>query len=166
MITIQEARKIADTYAKQRPAAWFDENVIERATYWFFAVGFIGSCGVIVDEADGRLHVMGSGRSLEDYFWAHEHGFSPEFVSLRVTQVHDQRRTVEFLLLLVQDGPARTRNPNPKRAWLEKQLETLPCQFAPQRLALFAPAFRDAAEQSWFEYEVIESSINSVEHSE
>ncbi len=158
MITFEDAQGLIQRYAEHTRSIHFDNPIIDRDTYWFFPVGYIGSPGVI-DNATGRLHVVGSGRPIEDALWAHEHGFSPERVALRILQIHDLRATVELLLCLIDDGPPRQRNPNPKRAWLERTLETLPYEFAPQGLGLSAPALRDAAERGWFEYEIIEPVV-------
>lgn len=158
MITLQEARTLVQPYAKQAGAIRFDNPIADRGTYWFFPVGYIGSRGVIIDKATGRLHVLGSALSLEECFWAHEHGFSPGLVVLRVLRVHDRPSTIELLLHLIDEGPPRRRNPNPRRAWLEKILDVTPYEFAPQYLWLAAPAFRDAAEQGWFEYQIAEAA--------
>ncbi|WP_438038640.1 hypothetical protein [Sorangium sp. So ce128] len=162
MVTLHEAQDVAQRYAEQRKAVWFNNSVIDRATYWFFAVGHIGSQGVIVDKADGRLHVLGSALSLEDCFWAHEHGFSPEFVALRITRVHDREHTIELLLHIIEEGPPRLPNPNPKRAWLAERIDQLPCEFLPQRLRLSVPALRRAAEQGWFEYQAVDPSTEAT----
>ncbi|MGK3969289.1 hypothetical protein WMF01_52945 [Sorangium sp. So ce1667] len=155
MVALEQARRIVQTYAEQHGAVWFDDTVVDRGGYWFFRVGYIGSCGVIVDKADGRLSIMGSALSPDDCFWGHEHGFSPDLALLRVTKVHDHRRTIEILLHVVTNGPPRRGSPNPKRAWLAEQLQSLPCDFGPGRLWLSIPIFRDATQQRWFEYEVL-----------
>lgn len=152
MVTLEQAHRAVRTYADERGAVWFDDGVIERDGYWFFQVGHIGSCGVIVDKVDGRLSVMGSALSLEDCFWGHEHGFSPEFVLVRVNKVHDWRHTIEFLLRF---APPQ-RNPNPGRTWLADQLQSLPFEFGPSRLWLSIPEFRVATREDWFEYDIIE----------
>ncbi|WP_438027229.1 hypothetical protein [Sorangium sp. So ce233] len=156
MMTLEQAHRAVQAYAAQHGAVWFDDAVVDRGGYWFFRVGYVGSCGVIVDKADGRLSVMGSALSLDDCFWGHEHGFSPDLVLLRVTKVHDHRRTVELLLDVVTSGPPRRRNPNPKRAWLAERLQSLPCELGPERLWLSIPAFREATQQRWLEVEVLE----------
>lgn len=156
MVTLEQAHRAVESYAEQRGAVWFDRTVIDRGAYWFFRVGYIGSCGVIVDKADGRLSVMGSALSLDDCFWGHEHGFSLNLLVLRIKNVCDPHHTIEFLLHLVTSGPPRQRNPNAKRAWLADRLQSLPCELGPEHLWLSIPAFRAASRQSWFEYEVIE----------
>ena len=158
MITLDEAQRIAHAYADERGAIWLNKAVIDRQTYWFFPVGYVGSCGVIIDKADGRLSILGSALPLDACFWGHEHGFSPEFVTLRVTKVHDRRRAIEFLLNVVREGPPRRRNPNPRRAWLGEQLDALPCEFGPQRLWLWIPEFRQVTAEGWFDYEILEPS--------
>lgn len=156
MITLEQAHRAVQVYAEQREAAWFDRTVIDRGGYWFFRVGHVGSCGVIVDKADGRLSVMGSALSLDDCFWGHEHGFSPELVRLRIKKVHHEGRTIEFLLYLVTAGPPRQPNPNPKRAWLADRLRALPCEFGPERFWLSIPSFRESLNHGWFEFDVLE----------
>lgn len=152
MVTLEQAHRAVQTYAKEHHAVWFDDTVLDRSEYWFFRVGYIGSCGVIVDKADGRLSVMGSALSLDDCFWGHEHGFSPEFVLLRVNRIHEWSRTIEFLLRF---APPQ-RNPNPGRAWVADRLQSLPCEFGPARLWLAIPLFREAERQGWFEYDMLE----------
>ncbi|APR86146.1 Hypothetical protein A7982_11495 [Minicystis rosea] len=156
MITREQAHRLVRAHAERKGAIWFDDVVVDRGGYWFFRVGYVGSCGVIVDKADGRLSVMGSALSLDDCFWGHEHGFSPGFLSLCITNVRDHRSTVELLLHLISSGPPRTRNPNPKRAWLSEKIESLPCVFEPQNLWLSIPTFREVLQQGWFEYQVRE----------
>ncbi|WP_438038273.1 hypothetical protein [Sorangium sp. So ce128] len=156
MMTLEQAHQAVQIYAEQCGAVWFERTVIDRGGYWFFPIGHVGSCGVIVDKANGRLSVMGSALSLDDCFWGHEHAFSPEFVCLRIKKVHDEGRTIEFLLYLVTGGPPRQRNPNPKRAWLAARLRALPCEFGPERLWLSIPAFREALQQGWFDFDIAE----------
>src|SRR5690348_15809054 len=97
VITFEDAVRRVRESAEQNAAVPFSDDVVDRGAYWFFPVGYIGSCGVIVDKADGRLSVMGSALSLDDCFWGHEHGFSSESAVLRITRIHDMKRTVEFL---------------------------------------------------------------------
>jgi hypothetical protein len=59
MIILDEALRAVRDYADRKRAVWFDQSVLDRGSYWFFHVGFIGSLGVIVDRADGRLYAMG-----------------------------------------------------------------------------------------------------------
>lgn len=75
--SLDEARAAVTLYAEATGSMWFSESIVERDTYWFFPVGFIGSRGVIVDKADLALFPMGSALSIDDCFWGHEHGFSP-----------------------------------------------------------------------------------------
>jgi hypothetical protein len=152
MVTLEQAHRAVQTYADQCGAGWSADAVVDRDGYWFFPVGYIGSLGVIVDKADGRLSVMGSALSLDDCFWGHEHGFSPECVILRVNRVQDWQRTIEFLL----NFAPRQRNPNLRRAWLRDRLESLPVEFEPTGLWLRIPSFREAAREGWFEYEILE----------
>ena len=152
MVTLEQARRAVQSHAEQHGAVWFDDTLVDRGGYWFFRVGYIGSCGVIVDKADGRLSVMGSALSLDDCFWGHEHGFSPDFVLLRVNKVHDWNNTIESLLRFAP----RQRNPNPGRAWDAERLQSLPCEFGPARLWLSIPVFRDVARERWFEYDILE----------
>jgi hypothetical protein len=63
MATLEQAHRAVETYAEQHGAVWFDRTVVDRGGYWFFPVGYIGSRGVMVDKADGRLSVMGSAPS-------------------------------------------------------------------------------------------------------
>jgi hypothetical protein len=153
--TLEAARRVVDEYAEGR-AVWFSQEIIDRGTYWFFRVGFIGSRGVIVDKADLSVFPMGSALSLEDCFWGHEHGFSPEFVVLRILKVQDLDATVEFLLPLAA-GPDG-RNPNPRRAWLRTALADLPLDFPPRRLWLNIPDFRRLEHSRPFEYELLSAS--------
>ncbi|WP_437903101.1 hypothetical protein WME95_31695 [Sorangium sp. So ce327] len=156
MVTLEQAHQVVQIYAEQFGAVWSERTVIDRGGYWFFGVGYVGSCGVIVDKADGRLSIMGSALSLDDCFWGHEHGFSPDLVRLRINKVNEQGRTIELLLHLVTGGPPRQRNPSLKRAWLADRLRALPCEFGPDRLWLSIPAFREALQQRWFEFDVLE----------
>ncbi len=150
--TIDAARAVVEEYATGR-ATSFSPDVIDRGSYWFFPVGYAGSCGVIVEKADLRLFPMGSSLSLDDCFWGHEHGFSPDFVILRILDVRDREAAEAFLLPLVREpaGP----NPNPRRVWLRASLLNVPFDFAPQSLWLHIPRFRALKPAQPFEYRVL-----------
>lgn len=137
--TLDAARAIVEEYADGR-AVWFSQEIIDRGTYWFFPVGFVGSCGVIVDKSDLRLFPMGSALSLDDCFWGHEHGFSPDLVVLRVVEVRDVNEAADFLLPIA--GAPEGRNPNTRRAWVRTALSALPFDCPPRRLWLRIPDFR------------------------
>lgn len=153
--SLDEAREAVDHYARVTPSTWFSRAVVERETYWFFQVGFIGSCGVIVNKADLALFPLGSGLPTDDWFWGHEHGFSPKLVVLRVRAVRDLDPTIEFLLHLACAPP--NRNPNPRRAWLRTALERLPYDCPPQNLWLAIRAFRSLEPPLPFDYHVLQS---------
>jgi hypothetical protein len=158
MLRLEDAIRRARLYAEERGAIWFQEppeGIVERSDYWFLPVGFVGSVGIIIDKASGRLHVMGSSLSQDDFFWGHENGFSGERHTLRVTNVRELGKTVEFLFHAVRGGPGSTRDPHPGRQWLEEQLRELPHDFGQQSLWLRIPSFRHIREQSrWFDFEV------------
>jgi len=151
---LEAAHAVVDSYAKHNGACWFSSVVTDRGTYWFFRVGYIGSSGVIVDKADLRLFPMGSALSLDDCFWGHEHGFSPEFLVLRIVAVHDLERTVEFLRR--RAGEPDSRNPNVRRVWIRNALTVLPFDCPPQRLWLSIPIFRALEPLQSFEYRLFE----------
>jgi hypothetical protein len=157
-IGLPAAQSLVEQYAARAGAIRFDGPILDRDTYWFFPVGYIGSSGVIVEKATGRLHVIGSRQPIEEAFWAHEHGFSRDRLVLRILRIHDRRTTIELLFNALDDGPPRQRNPNPRRAWFETVLEALPHEFAPQSLLHAAPALRQAAEQGGFEYQIVEAA--------
>jgi hypothetical protein len=161
-IGLPAAQSLVEQYAARAGAIRFDGPILDRDTTWFFPVGYIGSSGVIVEKATGRLHVIGSGQPLEEAFWAHEHGFSRDRLVLRILRIHDRRTTIELLFNALDDGPPRRRNPNPRRAWFETVLEALPHELAPQSLVRAAPALRQAAEQGWFEYQIVEATAEGA----
>ena len=162
MLRVEDAVMKAHQYAKASGATWFEQppqGIVDRGDYWFLPVGFIGSAGVIVDKATGRLSVMGSALSRDDMFWGYENGFSGETSTLRITSVYDMTKAVEFLFYAVSGGPGSTRDPHPRRAWLEEKLSDLPQEFQHQSLWLRIPAFRQVREESrWFEFEVLTGS--------
>ncbi|HKO49668.1 MAG TPA: hypothetical protein VJV79_18190, partial [Polyangiaceae bacterium] len=150
--TLTAARALVEEYATGR-AVWFSQEVIDRGTYWFFPVGFVGSSGVIVNKSDLALFPMGSALSLDDCFWGHEHGFSPELVVLRILEVHNRDQTVEFLLPFA--GAPKGRNPNPRRVWTRNALTVLPFDCPPQCLWLKIPQFRGLQAEQTFEYQLL-----------
>ena len=150
--SLDDAREVVARYAKARRTTSFSDEIVEREAYWFFHVGFIGSVGVIVDKADLSLFPMGSALPLDDCFWGHEHGFSPNAVVLRVVAVHDLDRTIEFLLHFA--GAPADRNPNPRRAWVRSALARLPYDCPPQNLWLAIPAFRSHGLSPHFVYQL------------
>jgi hypothetical protein len=156
MITFEKARAAALAYAKEHGATWFeDKPVVERESFWYFPVGFIGSSGLAVDKQTGKIEPFGSALSLEDDLWTYEHGFMGE-VGLRVTRVHDLDRTVELFLYLRDDGPARTPNPNARRAWLRARLSAPPCEWPSQWLPPLN--MKEGIEAGWFEFEIVRST--------
>jgi hypothetical protein len=159
MLQLDEAVAKAQEYANANGATWLErapEGIVDRGDYWFFPVGFVGSAGIIIDKATGLLSVMGSALSRDDMFWGHENGFSGEPSTIRITSVRDMMRAVEFLLDVVSGGPGSTRDPHPRRAWLEEKLRHLPHEFRHQSLWLRIPAFRALRlEGRWFEFEVL-----------
>jgi hypothetical protein len=58
--SLDEARNAVDRYASASRSTWFSHEIVERETCWFFQVGYVGSCGVIVNKADLSLFPMGS----------------------------------------------------------------------------------------------------------
>lgn len=158
MLRLEDAVRLARLYAKEHGARWFrdpPERIVERPDYWFLRVGYIGSSGVIIDKASGRLWVMGSALAEDDFLWGHENGFSGNRSTLRVTAVRDLTETVEFLFYVLRSGPGSTRDPHPRRSWLQEQLRGLPRDFPQQPLWLRIPAFRAVRDEShWFDFEV------------
>ena len=142
--SVVDAERLVRAYANKHGATWReDEPVLEQPTFWYFPVGYIGSCGVIVERSDLSLYPMGSG---------HLRGFSPDQVALRITEVFDLPAAAEFLLPFA--GAPRGRNPNPRRAWTRTKLAQLPYVCPPQSLWLAIPAFRRLANSPSFQYEV------------
>ncbi len=158
MITLTQAQHLADTYHAQGGSTWFEREVIEKETFWCFRVGFIGSAGIIIDKADGKLSVLGSALSLDDAFWGHEHGFSSESVTLHISKVYDVEQATSLLFQpvvnypTVKTGPTYWRDKTAKRKALAAQLQDGPCQFGPLKLWLLIPYFRQAQQLQWFDF--------------
>lgn len=91
MVGLEDAREIADEYAKRTGSHWFEPDLMERDAYWVARVGFVGSMGVVIDKADGRVTVLGSAYSLADWLWGYEHGLLEVDGTLRVLAVHDEK---------------------------------------------------------------------------
>jgi hypothetical protein len=157
--SLDDARSAVDRYAVANRLTWFSHSIVDRETYWFFPVGYVGSCGVIVNKADLSFFPMGSALPIDDCFWGHEHGFSPQAVTLRVLAVHDLDRTIEFLFRFT-DAPTG-RNPNPRRAWIRSALERLPYDCPPQNLWWAIPAFRSLESPGPFEYHLFPSETST-----
>jgi hypothetical protein len=99
MISFDQALQIRNSQQKspKAPAGAF----IERDSFWWFpdAIQHVGSCGIIIDKADGHLNELGSGLGLEEWFYAHELGFRHRSYLFRITGV----RNVELTLRLLWD---------------------------------------------------------------
>jgi hypothetical protein len=162
-ITRADAEAIVAAYAQEAGAVPLDAAVVERDDLWFFGVGYIGSRGVIVDRADGRLSVLGSAPdiSLDDCFWGHRRGFTHELAALTVTRIADLPATLEFLFHAIAEGP-RGRNPWPRRQWLADKLGELPASFAPQQHWLAIPSFRAMEEDAPFEWRLDDARPRSA----
>jgi hypothetical protein len=143
-ISLSQAHEIASRYAEDTPARWFSDEVVDRGSFWFFAVGFVGSRGVIIDKEDGRVTVVGSSPSvsLDDWFWAHEAGLSGDRVVIEIVSVASMPEAMTVLFDLVSEGPPRRRDPWPRRAWLTERLALLPARFEVQGVWLAFPYLR------------------------
>ena len=155
-ISLEEARSIVREYQRDVGATWFDEKVFEKPDYWFFAVGYIGSSGVIVERSDGRLYPMGSGLSREEIFWGHENGFSPETVNLTVLEVQNLEETSQILTGVLGPCPPPKAAAREFREALVSQLSCTPLTFEGVRLWLRIPWFKEAQEQDWFTFSLEE----------
>jgi hypothetical protein len=153
-LSFDEARRIANGYRRGRGAVWFEHREpLTRARYFFFPVGFIGSMGVVVNRADGRLTVLGSAGNLDDWLWAYERGFLAPKVTLRITWIGDFKQAVEIVRQCVQGAPPRTRDPFPGRAWARAALATLPAEF-PGQTGLPFQVFRQALAEEILAFEL------------
>jgi hypothetical protein len=152
-IDFAEASSIVANYAASNGAVAFSDEVVEHLNFWFFPVGYVGSRGVIVDRADGKLSAIGSSPSisLDDCFWGHERGFSASLSCLTVTAIYNSSQTVDFLFNVLIEGP-QGRDPWPRREWLQHRLSQLPCTFGPQSFWLRIPWFRKTENEPIFEW--------------
>lgn len=158
MVGLDDARAIADEYAKRTGSHWFEADLAERDTYWVARVGFVGSSGIVIDKTDGRVTVLGSAYSLADWLWGYEKGLLEVDGTLRVLAVHEEEQTVELLCAVAAGGPAKSRNPWPRRTWVREHLTELPVDFRWQGdLGLAIPSFQAVEAQGWFDFEVIRS---------
>lgn len=158
MVGVDEARAIADEYAKRTQSHWFEPGLDERDDYFVARLGFVGSMGVVIAKANGALTVLGSAYTLEDWLWGYERGLLVLDGTLRVLAVHDSAQTAEMFLYLPVGGPPRLRNPWPRRAWVRERLDELPADFRWEGdLGLTIPSFQTAAAGQWFEFEVVPS---------
>jgi len=55
-------------------------------------VRFIGSTGIVIDESDGRVTVLGSAHPLADRLWGYEAGLLEVGGTLRVSRSTTRRR--------------------------------------------------------------------------
>lgn len=134
---------LANEYRKQTQANWLSSDIIEKPSFWFFPIGYIGSAGLIIDKADGRLWPMGSALGSEDMFWGHEHGFSAEFVDLVIEDVYDSENTMQMLKKLAHMPD------------LAASLGRLPLRIKGLKLWLKIPLFKTATEQHWFGFSLV-----------
>mgnify|MGYP001627989398 CR=1 FL=1 len=155
MLSLDEARAIADAYAARTGAAWFEPGFSERERYWVARVGFIGSMGIVIDKAYGKLTVLGSAFRLKDWLWAFDSGFLERDATLRVLAVHDEEKTVELLRQVTPEGPPATRNPWPRRSWVRARLSDLPAELEWSFHVAMLPLLRQAIAERWLELEVV-----------
>lgn len=153
MITYEQARILVDQYARTAAARWFDRDVIEKDTYWYFPVGYGGSCGVVVAEETGTITTLGSAFGVDDWLWGYENKFLCESVTLRVLTITDFEQCLQVLQSSVT-GAFRWRYE--LRNWLKQRLASLPAEFPSQDLALRIPDYRAALEKGWFTFELLD----------
>ena len=152
MLTLDEAKAIVERYASDAGADWIPgSDILERDSYWFFPVGYIGSSGVVVDKASGELVPLGSAFELDDWLWGYENGFLRTSVTLRVISIDDFDRTLAVLQGAIS---AKFRWRYELRNWLKERLRELPADFPHQDLALSIPTFRAALRSGWFTFEL------------
>jgi len=152
MLTLDQARSLADSYAAKAGAIWFpDVAPIERPEYWFLPVGYIGSSGVIVCKSSGRLTPLGSAFAIDDWLWGYERGLVTDGVTLRILSVRDTEATLGVLQGVISNT---FRWRYELRNWLKQALSAVPTEFRDQRLALAIPQFREAELKNWFSFEI------------
>lgn len=152
MLTLDQARSLADSYAAKAGARWFpDVAPIERPEYWFLPVGYIGSSGVIVCKSSGRLTPLGSAFTVDDWLWGYERGLVADGVTLRILSVTDAEATLAVLQGVIS-GTFRWRYE--LRNWLKHSLAVVPIEFRDQHLALAIPQLREAELKNWFSFEI------------
>ena len=74
-------------------------DYIETESFWWFPppIPYIGSCGVIIDKADGHIHTLGSALSREEWFYANDLGFKHQTYDFSIDAVHDLDKTLRLL---------------------------------------------------------------------
>lgn len=143
----------------------FDERkVIESSDWWYLPYIWIGCAGYIVDKNDGYITQLGSCHTLDDCFWAQNHGVKYKYADLTVLRVNDEEQTVGTLMGM---GNRASINPIANKSdadrervkyWtpdeLKGQLDSLPVTFENQMLWFTIPALRHATENGFFEFQV------------
>lgn len=97
MITLEKALEIrASTYGPGYPQAG---AIKETDTYWWLdhAEPCIGSGGIIIDKTDGHVHLLGSVLPLEEWLYAHDHGFRHREYAFRISAIRNVDRTFHLL---------------------------------------------------------------------
>ena len=152
MISFEEARQIA--LAKIGPDCGLVESaMIEKPYGWYFYFQsraflesgnmkqmLIGSCGFIVERANGRLFMFGSAYPPEKWIANYKHGFKYDRYDLTILKVADLEETLTLLqrLGMTYALPAEEY----RTVWviprfydqnrLREMLGRLPCTFANQ----------------------------------
>ncbi len=161
-MNIKEATLIAENYKKQNSCVDFGTGGIERESYWFFPVGYMGSSGIIINKNDERIFVMGSALSNDEMFWGHEHGFSPEKLTLEIITVSDSLKVSGLIAgVLRRLGGVPSSPMRAGREMATEMLENLPLKFEGISLWLSIPWFIEASEEKWLEYKIYEHKQNT-----
>ncbi|MBN8432263.1 hypothetical protein JF535_15550 [Microbulbifer salipaludis] len=167
-LSLEEAEVIARKYCQVEGLTWNNGSRIEKDSYYFFPIGYIGSSGVIIDKRHGKLVVLGSGFKLEDQFWAYERGLIPGNVNLKILAINRELKAVEkyiFRTLCDNKLPRNFRSLSlSNRRSLKKELkeeakfkaENLPCELKGVFLSFDMHWFQWVEENSVFDYEVFE----------
>ena len=105
MIVEAQAIALAEAHAAATGGHWDRGKDQSHGHYWYFAIGFMGSRGLIVDREDGRTTVLGSTHSVERCLWGHDRGFVPDDCTFRIVAVREWDLTRRFLARLLQGNP-------------------------------------------------------------
>jgi hypothetical protein len=167
MITFNEAQDIINRleFNLWRVRGNVSPEVFEYPDWWYFPPKqtIIGSCGIVIDKADGHYNVLGSAFHPELWLWGHARGFKHDTYDLIITEIRDRNAAEKFIRALNLRYPTVNA---PYVRWYQPQQIALELSqptptFQDQRLGLKIPMFKEAEATGYFSYELVVRSCEN-----
>lgn len=93
------------------------DKVIENTRWWYIPFSWIGCGGFIVNKHDRYVNWLGSGLTLEECFWGHDHGIFCDLVDFAFSPQTDKTLAARLLLKFKHTLPNALGLPPGEPVW-------------------------------------------------